>query len=218
MSDATQTSTNRIHSPRIWTIVGLCLAFAVGVKLLPYLLTAAGVQAEWYSQSYLWSFTPYLAVCLFAGAMLGNRWAACGVVLASMLLSDLGIWAISGHFNWAFYPSLPVMYCCILGVVVLGYLMREGGTWAGAVTMGMIASVGYFVVTNFFSWITLPEYSKDLNGFVQCYIMAIPFFRNMFMGTIFYSAILFSPAMLKLAIPTTMRDEWISNPEQASSR
>lgn len=218
MADAIPSPTDRIHSPRIWMIVGSCLAFAIGVKLLPYVLTATGIQAEWYSQSFLWSFTPYLAVCLFAGALLGNRWAACGIVLASLLLGDLGIWAISGQFNWAFYPTLPVMYCCMLAVVVLGYLMREGGTWAGAVTMGMVASIGYFLVTNFFSWISLPEYTKDANGLVQCYVMAIPFFRNMFMGTIFYTAILFSPAMLRLAVPKGKQAEVLSDPSHVTSR
>ncbi len=199
-------------------LVGLCLAFAIGVKLLPYLLTVSGLQAEWFSQSFLWSFTPYLAVCLFAGALLGNRWAACGVVLTSLLLGDLGIWALSGRFDWAFYPTLPVMYCCMLAVVVLGYLMRTGGTWAGAVTMGMVASVGYFLVTNFFSWLALPEYTKDLNGLVQCYVMGIPFFRNMFMGTIFYTALLFSPAMLGLAIPAAKPTELVSDPGQSPTQ
>ncbi|PQO32692.1 hypothetical protein DTL21_21095 [Bremerella cremea] len=218
MADAPQSTTDRIHSPRIWALVGSCLAFAIAVKLLPYLMTATGMQAEWFSQSFFWSFTPYLAVCLFVGAMLGNRWAACGVVLGSLLLSDLAIWGITGQFSWAFYPTLPVMYCCVLAIVVLGYTMRSGSTWAGGITMGIFASVGYFVVTNFFSWIALPEYTKDVNGLIQCYVMAIPFFRNMLMGTIFYSAILFSPAILSLATPATKSDEIVSRPGQAPSR
>ena len=200
MLNPNPTEAARTDSPRIWMVVGACLVFGVLVKLLPYLLTAAGLQPE-LSTSYPWSFTPMLAICLFAGALLANRWVSCGVLLGSLLLSDFAIWGITGHFNWAFYPTLPINYCCFLAIAVLGDTtlaanLSGGRVWGKSLIMGLAASIGYFVVTNFVSWISLPEYTKDLSGLVQCYTLAIPFYRNTLLGTLIYTAILFSPAML----------------------
>lgn len=174
--------------------------FGVLMKLLPYLLTAAGYQAE-LSSTYPWSFTPMLAICLFAGAMLADRWVSCWVLLGSLLLSDFAIWGITGHFNWAFYPTLPVNYCCFLAIAVLGdstlaASLSGGRVWGKSLMFGLAASIAYFLVTNFVSWISLPEYTKDLSGLVQCYTLAIPFYRNTLLGTLIYTAIFFSPAML----------------------
>lgn len=200
MLNRNQTEPGRTDSPRVWMVVGACLVFGVLVKLLPYLLTAFGYQAE-LSTNYPWSFTPMLAICLFAGAMLANRWVSCGMLLGSLLVSDLAIWGITGHFNWAFYPTLPINYCCFLAIAVLGDTtlaanLARGRVWGKSLIMGLAASVGYFIVTNFVSWISLPEYTKDLSGLIQCYTAAIPFYRNTLLGTLLYTAILFSPAML----------------------
>lgn len=34
-------------------------------------------------------------------------------------------------------------------------------------------------------------YSYDLNGLVQCFIMAVPFFQNSLLGDLFYTTVLF---------------------------
>jgi hypothetical protein len=56
--------------------------------------------------------------------------------------------------------------------------------------------VFFFVVTNFAVWAGAadhpnPMYTPDLQGLVNCYIAAIPFFRNQIAGVLVYSAVLF---------------------------
>jgi hypothetical protein len=48
-------------------------------------------------------------------------------------------------------------------------------------------------VTNFAIWANGSglDYSKDLQGLLRCYEMAIPFFKNSLSGDVFYSTVLF---------------------------
>jgi hypothetical protein len=50
----------------------------------------------------------------------------------------------------------------------------------------------FYVVTNFAVWIT-PNglYPHTLDGLIQCYVMALPFFRNDMAGNVLWSATLF---------------------------
>jgi hypothetical protein len=47
------------------------------------------------------------------------------------------------------------------------------------------------VLTNFGVWAIDNLYPKTTAGLVDCYVAAIPFFRNMLLGDLLYSALLF---------------------------
>ena len=58
---------------------------------------------------------------------------------------------------------------------------------------GFIGSLIFFIISNFGVWVLgspgvldLP-YEKNLNGLVECYILAIPFFGNTFLSTLIFS-------------------------------
>ncbi|MHC2068481.1 DUF6580 family putative transport protein [Bremerella sp. T1] len=201
MPEENQTPNHRSHHLRIWLVVGLCLAYCVFLRVLPYALTAMGAQNDWFSQYFPWSLTPILAVGMFAGAMMSNRYAAAGVMLASLVLSDLGIWAASGHFDWAFYPGTPFNYICLTATILAGYALRNDRSWIKPIGMGVLASVAYFLVSNFGSWLTLEEYPKTAQGLVQCYVSALPFYRNLLAGTCIGTVLLFCPAVLNALAP-----------------
>ena len=49
----------------------------------------------------------------------------------------------------------------------------------------------FFVLTNFGVWGIDNLCPKTTAGLVDCYVAAIPFFRNMLLGDLLYSALLF---------------------------
>jgi len=49
----------------------------------------------------------------------------------------------------------------------------------------------FFVLTNFGVWALGALYPKTLTGLTECYVVAIPFFRNALLSDLFYSALLF---------------------------
>ena len=201
MSQATESPAKHTQTLKVWLVVGVCLTYCVLMRVLPYALTAMGAQNDWFSQNFPWSLTPILAVGMFAGALLRNRFAAAGLMLAALVISDIGIWLASGHIDWAFYPGTPFNYLCLMATIFLGYLLRNDRSWIKPIGMGVLASVAYFIVSNFGSWLTLQEYTKDFSGLVQCYVSALPFYRNLLAGTVLGSFVLFCPVVLNALAP-----------------
>jgi hypothetical protein len=56
---------------------------------------------------------------------------------------------------------------------------------------GVVASVLFFLVTNFGTWALSGMYPHTLAGLGACYVAAIPFFQNTLAGDLFYAALLF---------------------------
>jgi hypothetical protein len=55
----------------------------------------------------------------------------------------------------------------------------------------LASSVLFFVLTNFGMWASTSFYPHTPDGLVACYVAAIPYFRNMVLGDLLYTAILF---------------------------
>ena len=128
-----------------------------------------------------WNFVPVTAMAIFSGIYL-NRSVAYGLPLASMIVADLFI-----GMDW----TSPVVYASIFASAWIGTRVRNvyenkkhfvmavgGGTFA--------SSVLFYLTTNFAAWLVIPEYSKDISGLMQSYIMAIPFFKNALAGDMFF--------------------------------
>ena len=52
----------------------------------------------------------------------------------------------------------------------------------------VLSSVIFFIVSNFGVWIL--GYPKTWEGFIKCYTVAIPFFRNSLAGDLVYSGLM----------------------------
>ena len=136
------------------------------------------------------NFTPMLAVALFGGAMLPGRMAYV-IPLVAMFLSDL----LMGHsITW----MTPVIYACFALGTGLGQWLGRGRTWGKTGLVALAGSFLFYVVTNFAVWMIsdglYPHtllYPQTLDGLIQCYFMALPFFRNDIAGNVLWSAMLF---------------------------
>jgi len=122
------------------------------------------------------------ATSLFMGAKYGVK-KSLVVLFATMLIAD----NIKGLHSvmWATYGAL------IIGVFIGKYIASKKS--AGWIIGGtVLSSIVFFVVTNFAVWLA-PNfmYAKTLAGLVECYTMAIPFFRNSLVGDLMYSGIFF---------------------------
>ena len=56
---------------------------------------------------------------------------------------------------------------------------------------GLIGSLIFFLISNFGVWLLGSLYEKNFSGLINCYVLAIPFFKNTFLSTIFYSYLTF---------------------------
>ena len=187
----TQPTTTR---PR-WGFFMALAAIAVLMRLAPQLLvklTSAGYDMT--SVTYPWGFTPMLAIGLYAGAFLKNRWQAIGLMLGTLLLGDLGIVALSGDMSQVDPGNYLAYPLCAL----LGRSLSDHRSVGRVQTGGVLACTVFYLLTNFLVWAAwryiydLELYPMTLVGLQSCMLAGIPFAKY-FLSTPVFCALLFSP-------------------------
>jgi len=128
------------------------------------------------------NFAPIAAMALFGGAYFNSRKMAFLVPFAALILSDLVI---------GLYDGFWVVYIAFAVIVGIGLMLKEKVKVGNVALASVIASVSFFVITNFGWWLTGMLYPMDLSGLVACYVAAIPFFHNTLIGDLFYTGVLF---------------------------
>ena len=183
--------------PRPSVILTL-LAVSLAARLIPYVLAQFGMTLEPGATTYPWNFSPFLAICLFGGAIYARSRTVFAVPFAAWLLGDLGIWALTGRADWAFYPHQPLIYLSVALVAVMGFALRRKRSWGRVAAAGLGSSLGFFVVSNFGVWAFGGGAIYPLNfaGLVECYVMAIPYLRNTLISMAVFLPLLFSRVTL----------------------
>ena len=76
-------------------------------------------------------------------------------------------------------------------MVFLGFRLEKKQTTMSIVNTAIIASIIFFIITNFSVFVTSTFYAKNILGLIECYTLAIPFFTNTLLANIFYSLLMF---------------------------
>ncbi len=129
------------------------------------------------------NFAPILAIALFGGVYLSRKIAFVLPIFA-IAISDIFI----GYYG---IVLMIAVYGTFLLSVVLGFWLKKHKKWYTVGGIAILSAVLFFLITNFAVWAFTPWYAKTLSGIIQCYIMAIPFFRNTLLGNLFYVTVFF---------------------------
>ncbi len=130
-----------------------------------------------------WNMTPITAIALFASVYLGIRYSLF-IVFATMFISDLFI----GFYDWRIMFSV---YAGFAVAGIIGILVRKHKTIVNVILGAISSSVFFFIFTNWAVWQFGAMYEHSFAGLLESYAMALPFFKNMIIGDIAYSGILF---------------------------
>jgi len=130
------------------------------------------------------NFVPIGALALFAGTYFSRK-TALFLPLAAMAVSDIFL---------GFYDPkiMAAVYVCFIFSVLLGFWLKKRKKWQTILGAAVLSSVVFFLATNFAVWIFTSWYEKTFFGLLQCYIMALPFFKNTLFGDLFYASVFFS--------------------------
>jgi len=120
------------------------------------------------------NFTPVTAIALFGGLYFTRKSWAYLAPLIIMVLSDLYL---------GFHSISIFVYAAFLLVSFIGTQTKKPSVFTI-----LLSSISFFIITNFGVW--LIGYPKTWTGFVECYTLAIPFFRNSLLGDFFYSGVM----------------------------
>jgi hypothetical protein len=143
------------------------------------------------------NLTPVGAIALFGGCYFTDRWKAFLVPVLALWISDLFINRIFYADHWVlFYSGAYWVYGTFALMVVIGYFIKKVNFLTVAVA-GISAALLHFLVTDFIVWIggtdftTGLPFTKDLEGLLKCYYLALPFLRNMLVGNLVFCGLLF---------------------------
>ena len=180
-------------------VLGGLLALCVAMRLTPWVLFHFGLSIDPETTIYPWNFSPFLAVSLFGGAHLAHRRWSYAVPLGAFLLGDLVIWALSGRLDWAFYPGQVFVYGSVALTVTLGFMLRKRRSALAIGATGLLSACLFYVITNFGVWAVGDgiRYPHTIAGLIDCYVQAIPFFRNSLMAMALFCPLLFSSLALR---------------------
>jgi hypothetical protein len=141
-----------------------------------------------------WNFTPMIAVALFAGARLERAWLAVLAVAACLALGDLSV----GVFP---YDGMAWVYAPMLAIALLGRALVARRTVTATIAVALASGLVFFVVSNFGVWLgTL--YPHSAAGLADCYVAALPFYRNQIAGDLVFTGALFGLHALALNLRT----------------
>jgi hypothetical protein len=137
--------------------------------------------------------------------------------LAILAITDL---ALPAYHSAA---MVVVTYGAMCLPVFLGRLLRgaRGGwdaAWRWAVC-GLVPATLFYLITNLAVWAFESNYPKTMTGLVECYWAAVPFYRWMTAGDVFYLAVVFGCwALAGIRLPSRRRAHSPSSSHVLSDR
>ena len=143
------------------------------------------------------NFTPIIAVAIMSGYLFKNIYLSFAILLTSMILADSFI---------GFYNDMLFVYLSLFLIAYIFYKMSRKINLKNLFLYSLFGSLVFFAISNFGVWASgslgvydIP-YEKNLKGLMECYILAIPFFKNTLLSTLFftYGAFLVNAFYLKV--------------------
>lgn len=129
------------------------------------------------------NFSPVMSVALFGSAVFVNRFAGIALAIAAMAVSD---------YFLGLHSTLPVVYAAMAVAGAMGFLLREKRDALRILASALAGSVMFFLLTNAAVFFLQDLYPHSAAGLIQCYAMALPFFKNSLAGDLFFSGVLFA--------------------------
>jgi hypothetical protein len=145
--------------------------------------------------SWLSNFAPLAAIALCTAAYFPNKYKF-SVPLLTLFISDAIL-----NFRYGaplFDPQILVRYAALALVGCIGVLMRDRASLRTLLPASIFGSTMFYVITNTFSWLSDPGYSKNLAGLVQSLTVGLPqysatptwmFFRNSLVSDLIFTCL-----------------------------
>lgn len=139
-------------------------------------------------------FAPQYSMAVFGGAVFlkDRKWAFL-LPVGSMFISDIiyqilfktGVGTMPG-----FYSGQLTNYIIFASVTFFGFLLKK---WyaLNIAAVSVAAATYYFIVSNFAVWAGGNFYAHTMDGLKNCYVAAIPFYKNSIGASLLFSALLF---------------------------
>jgi hypothetical protein len=90
----------------------------------------------------------------------------------------------------------------------LGTKLGKNAKILPVIGAALASSVSFFLVTNFFSWVTRSlQYTSDLSGLMMSYAAGLPFFRHALEGDLLFTMAMFATPVALRALSGVFNNE-----------
>ena len=186
----------------------LAYSILLAVVLVGIGISSRLLMADWPN------FNPALAIAIFMGYAIGNRWVGAAGLVLMMGISD----AVIGSYDWQTMPLMLFVYGGFFISWVLGFAFRSlidsprfALKFGGVVAPALISSVAFFLITNF-ACCVVGWYPLTWEGLASALAAGLPFLRSTLASNVFFCTLLFS---VYFAIQLSMKEQASSGPGRA---
>ena len=140
---------------------------------------------------HIYNFTPMIALAIFSSLHFKNRNLAYILPILSLWISDFIlnnyfynnskeiIWLYEGYY-WQYLSYVVI-------ILLSSNFYNTIINFRNVLILGVSSSFIFFIITNFGFWLTSSLYTNDLSGLINCYVLAIPFYKGTILGTLFFT-------------------------------
>jgi hypothetical protein len=165
------------------------VVLVVFIVIIGSLRTYLSVDQNMYGLS---NFSPVGAMAIFGGIYFNKDWKAFLFPLVTLFISDVVLQYTIFYKpgNAILYGGWYWVYAAFVLMVAVSRFIKKVSIKSILLTSVIIVLV-HWLVTDFGVWYESKTYSQDLEGYLQCLVMAVPFEGRFLAATLIYSTILF---------------------------
>jgi hypothetical protein len=129
------------------------------------------------------NFTATIALVMFTGYLIQNKFLSVLVILVSQVVSDLYL---------GIYSSMIFVYAAYISIALLSPIIMKKMNTKSVVLSSVISPSIFFIISNFGVWLIGSTYTFNLSGLIACYVAGIPFFDESLISTVLFALTIFS--------------------------
>ena len=145
--------------------------------------------------TWLSNFAPFTAIAL-CGAVYFSPKYKFTVPLTALFLSDV---VLNAYYNAPlFVPLMICRYCALALIGWLGLMIVRQRSLKTLLPASLAGSILFYIITNAFSWLSDPGYTKNFAGLIQAISVGLPqysatptwmFFRNSVLSDLIFTGL-----------------------------
>jgi len=141
------------------------------------------------------NFAPIGGMALLGAAYIDKKWLAWIMPVFAFWISDLFLNNIvyAAYYDGFVLASTPFMFsaAAILIMVLVGSLLLKKIKIKNLILASLSASLIFFLVSNFGTWVEGILYPKTLAGLTAAYVAGLAFFKGTLIGNLVFTGVLF---------------------------
>ncbi len=141
---------------------------------------------------------PITAIALFGGAYFSRKYLMFLIPFAALFVSDF---VLNNTVLRSYYPDIEGTvwwsqymtgtFVAFGLIILLGMFFLKKVSTMRVVSVALMSSLIFFLITNFVAWLASPIYPQTFAGLISCLAAGIPFFRPTILGDLLFTGVLF---------------------------